>query len=109
MTSAAPRPSLSRPGEALGHGRWLLPTQFGARIPLVSRSDRLGRDSLGVHMAAVVLGGVLFLLFRHEIRPVGPQIHFLTQNLARSDEHTPELQSRPHLVCRLLLATNKML
>src|SRR3989442_256611 len=26
----------------------------------------------------------------------------------RSEEHTSELQSRPHLVCRLLLAKNKM-
>src|SRR5690554_7647459 len=27
----------------------------------------------------------------------------LRQSLARSEEHTSELQSRPHLVCRLLL------
>src|SRR5690554_7455409 len=27
--------------------------------------------------------------------------------LARSEEHTPELQSRPHLVCRLLLEKKK--
>src|SRR5690554_7613430 len=28
---------------------------------------------------------------------------------ARSEEHTSELQSRPHLLCRLLLAKKKML
>src|SRR5690554_7114488 len=28
-------------------------------------------------------------------------------NLARSEEHTSELQSRPHLVCRLLLEKKK--
>src|SRR5690554_7246807 len=28
--------------------------------------------------------------------------------VARSEEHTSELQSRPHLVCRLLLEKNKM-
>src|SRR3989442_2914083 len=28
---------------------------------------------------------------------------------ARSEEHTSELQSRPHLVCRLLLEKKKML
>src|SRR3989442_4625330 len=28
--------------------------------------------------------------------------------VARSEEHTSELQSRPHLVCRLLLETKKM-
>src|SRR5690554_7203587 len=27
---------------------------------------------------------------------------------SRSEEHTSELQSRPHLVCRLLLEKNKM-
>src|SRR3989442_2378353 len=30
-----------------------------------------------------------------------------TRNLARSEEHTSELQSRPHLVCRLLLEKKK--
>src|SRR3989442_6009415 len=29
------------------------------------------------------------------------------QALARSEEHTSELQSRPHLVCRLLLVKNE--
>src|SRR5690554_7578098 len=28
---------------------------------------------------------------------------FITATLGRSEEHTSELQSRPHLVCRLLL------
>src|SRR3989442_3833805 len=27
----------------------------------------------------------------------------ISQNVTRSEEHTSELQSRPHLVCRLLL------
>src|SRR3989442_2756038 len=31
----------------------------------------------------------------------------LCLNLFRSEEHTSELQSRPHLVCRLLLVTQK--
>src|SRR5690554_7422512 len=30
-----------------------------------------------------------------------------TANLCRSEEHTSELQSRPHLVCRLLLEKKK--
>src|SRR6266699_5488477 len=34
---------------------------------------------------------------------VGPQPH----ELLRSEEHTSELQSRPHLVCRLLLEKKK--
>src|SRR5690554_7051037 len=31
----------------------------------------------------------------------------LTRLVARSEEHTSELQSRPHLVCRLLLEKKK--
>src|SRR5690554_7554260 len=33
--------------------------------------------------------------------------HNLRTVLARSEEHTSELQSRPHLVCRLLLEKKK--
>src|SRR5690554_7400119 len=29
--------------------------------------------------------------------------HVIAQSVRRSEEHTSELQSRPHLVCRLLL------
>src|SRR5256884_1456058 len=36
-------------------------------------------------------------------RPPGPKGHFLL----RSEEHTSELQSRLHLVCRLLLEKKK--
>src|SRR3989442_6356638 len=32
---------------------------------------------------------------------------FFIASLARSEEHTSELQSRPHLVCRLLLEKKK--
>src|SRR5690554_7472784 len=32
-----------------------------------------------------------------------------TQLMSRSEEHTSELQSRPHLVCRLLLEKKKLL
>src|ERR1039458_3689804 len=36
--------------------------------------------------------------------PLGP---FVTSNSTRSEEHTSELQSLRHLVCRLLLEKNK--
>src|SRR5690554_7556552 len=32
---------------------------------------------------------------------------YLTETVNRSEEHTSELQSRPHLVCRLLLEKKK--
>src|SRR5579872_7568811 len=52
-------------------------------------------------------------LFRSAAPPscdVGPGRATMDHSLARtarSEEHTSELQSRPHLVCRLLLATKK--
>src|SRR2546428_7486173 len=44
----------------------------------------------------------LELLLRHEDRALRPQLF-----RARSEEHTSELQSRPDLVCRLLLVKKK--
>src|SRR5690554_7561591 len=46
------------------------------------------------------------------LMPETASVAFLQQakkdrNLARSEEHTSELQSRPHLVCRLLLEKKK--
>src|SRR3989442_9310079 len=42
--------------------------------------------------------------FRSNLQPLPIQ-----SRLARSEEHTSELQSRPHLVCRLLLEKKKNL
>src|SRR3989442_10669665 len=41
--------------------------------------------------------------------PLGssPALGTASSNLKRSEEHTSELQSRPHLVCRLLLEKKK--
>src|SRR5215813_14613447 len=39
--------------------------------------------------------------------PLGPAGLLLAGRDARSEEHTSELQSRPHLVCRLLLEKKK--
>src|SRR5690554_7402071 len=50
-------------------------------------------------------GGVLILLFKPF--KVGDTID--AQGYLRSEEHTSELQSRPHLVCRLLLEKKKHL
>src|SRR5215813_14465790 len=40
-------------------------------------------------------------------RTVGEPTELLRAHVARSEEHTSELQSRPHLVCRLLLEKKK--
>src|SRR3989442_2550223 len=39
--------------------------------------------------------------------PTGSSIHIRAPPAPRSEEHTSELQSRPHLVCRLLLEKKK--
>src|SRR3989442_7352986 len=39
--------------------------------------------------------------------PSGRSIHRQANKAKRSEEHTSELQSRPHLVCRLLLEKKK--
>src|SRR3989442_11917341 len=44
--------------------------------------------------------------FRQTLRPL-PKPRQLKRGRARSEEHTSELQSRPHLVCRLLLEKKK--
>src|SRR3989442_11955909 len=38
---------------------------------------------------------------------VGKRFNCTVRRLTRSEEHTSELQSRPHLVCRLLLEKKK--
>src|SRR3712207_6865375 len=58
---------------------------------------------------------VVVLLHRREERFAGPALEQLdvllevmagAERAARSEEHTSELQSRPYLVCRLLLEKN---
>src|SRR5438876_5001909 len=39
--------------------------------------------------------------------PAGHLVHHLKERLVRSEEHTSELQSPVHLVCRLLLEKKK--
>src|SRR5690554_7115392 len=70
--------------------------------------------------AALTVGGVLgeqaLLIERGEnalhegLEPLGiSQVQFGVRIGCRSEEHTSELQSRPHLVCRLLLEKKKQI
>src|SRR6266498_1954854 len=52
-------------------------------------------------IAAAIAGGARGYLRWDASRP--ELVAALAHTLARSEEHTSELQSRPHLVCRLLL------
>src|SRR3989442_2956195 len=71
------------------------------------RSTRIERDPLGeLPVPAEALYGVQTERARHNfavshLAPLAPFVE------VRSEEHTSELQSRPHLVCRLLLEKKK--
>src|SRR3989442_6369853 len=66
-----------------------LPAGVGARAMILSMRSGLAICVVLLAMASPAAG--------QEIRPT----------LDRSEEHTSELQSRPHLVCRLLLEKKK--
>src|SRR3989449_5339625 len=71
--------------DALGGDRHLL-----QQIELVEHFPRAQRDA------------------RQRILSLGHrEVRFLAQQMIRSEEHTSELQSRLHLVCRLLLEKKK--
>src|SRR5690554_3729432 len=46
---------------------------------------------------------VHFAAESHVDNSISGPAEFIQTNIVRSEEHTSELQSRPHLVCRLLL------
>src|SRR2546429_4078941 len=68
-----------------------------------------------VGFATVAIGVGPFVLSYSLVRPTWPRLGILpsiplgklSSRLQRSEEHTPELQSRLHLVCRLLLEKKK--
>src|SRR3989442_6961943 len=74
------------------------------------RSLRLANDALGLHADLVVVpaaGWRRGMYFDATGLPwIKPSPNM--PDLERSAEHTSELQSRPHLVCRLMLVRNKI-
>src|SRR3989442_11979469 len=63
----------------------------------------LFRSVFLLHRAAIVKGDKR----PHPINSTGQVTAALLESKDRSEEHTSELQSRPHLVCRLLLEKKK--
>src|SRR5690554_2447478 len=65
---------------------------------------RLGLECV-VYMGATDIERQKINVFRMKL--LGASVVPVTSGSARSEEHTSELQSRPHLVCRLLLEKKK--
>src|SRR5690625_4561053 len=64
-----------------------------------------GQDVTGASAVVMVCGAGVFAAFVHQMlrRDRHRLTASLTGTVSRSEEHTSELQSRGHLVCRLLL------
>src|SRR6266498_4889927 len=83
----------------------------GAGLVIAADLDRIVMQSLRKEKdaaAAQQLGVTDLRYFIVEIkekdgRPYNRAVVSFRENQRRSEEHTSELQSRPHLVCRLLL------
>src|SRR2546422_8379064 len=70
---------------------------------LLGKADVL---SAGPEIGAPGPRGICAIAFDH-VQRIDPGAKRLTHPAARSEEHTSELQSRLHLVCRLLLEKKK--
>src|SRR3712207_7759519 len=78
--------------------RSVIDRRIGVRIEEGRLQDRGGENDLVLHRRIISV---------HRLRGHAPLglVHRLLN--ARSEEHTSELQSRPYLVCRLLLEKKK--
>src|SRR5690625_5462420 len=76
----------------------------------IFRSDEGNIVVLALGVAGITYGGLLgafvFGIVNRRARSADANIAFVVA-VARSEEHTSELQSRGHLVCRLLLEKKK--
>src|SRR6266699_5028979 len=70
-------------------------------------SGRLSREDEQQLQDQVTDQFIQRILLEREYRRLGIQVSDDEIRQMRSEEHTSELQSRPHLVCRLLLAKKK--
>src|SRR5690554_7424558 len=84
-------------------------------ISSISRAGNMGQSNYSAAKAGVAAMTVVWAkeLARYGIRVAGIAPGFIETEMTasmkpeRSEEHTSELQSRPHLVCRLLLEKKK--
>src|SRR5690554_517844 len=91
------------PGSRQRHRRKSRPTNRAKPLPVLQVQLGLLRTKAAVEFDAL---RVLEDLHLHALLA---QQGFGPRGVGRSEEHTSELQSRPHLVCRLLLEKKKKL
>src|ERR1035441_9177665 len=89
-----------RSGEATGRASNRKRTQATLAHPGSSAVNRLGPGGRLARMPGKALGAIVA---QRRCRPLTWEIASIVPLLFRSEEHTSELQSLRHLVCRLLL------
>src|SRR6266498_4799145 len=90
--------------------RWWIRRIASANSGAAETTRTLGESRTGwVSTVSVVISSRIGLASRRRIDPSAktPWLTAAITDRARSEEHTSELQSRPHLVCRLLLEKKK--
>src|SRR5690554_7531912 len=86
-----------------GSGQFLGAELFGPRVEHMAHLLAWALEQ------KLSVGQMLAMPWYHPVVEEGLRgaLRDLNANLKRSEEHTSELQSRPHLVCRLLLEKKK--
>src|SRR2546422_6249933 len=84
------------------------PRKWLRRGRLVAEANLYGSLGVDLRVPAVAIGGygrqrVLQRYAPRDVSKARPKAHGADVRQCRSEEHTSELQSRLHLVCRLLL------
>src|SRR5690554_7158934 len=72
-----------------------------------STKNQEGTPAMAVTFSLMVVSVISFIFFSHSSISAISRSGVRTKLVQRSEEHTSELQSRPHLVCRLLLEKKK--
>src|SRR3989442_1752310 len=85
--------AFSSVGGLMISGAYYLAVTYAGSLPAINRGHEAWRYTL--------ISGIIPAIPLMIIRPLLPE------SPVRSEEHTSELQSRPHLVCRLLLEKKK--
>src|SRR5690625_6416906 len=82
---------------------WRVPVELSPLERALLDSWPVRRLGMVAHAGAAALTTTqTYSRLEHSLGVLAPVAHFAPQD-ARSEEHTSELQSRGHLVCRLLL------